>query len=571
MKHFLLTLFVFVYSPLFSFAADEFKLWVYLPANLLVDANVENSIKLIHRASQAGYNGVLLTDSKFCRWDKLPERYAENVKRFRNECRKLNLELFAAVCPVGYSNDMLSRNPNLAEGLPVVNAPFFVQNGKLVPEPVDVLKNGSFEEHRGNSPTGWGFIDEPGKISFIDGEVKSNGRVSLRMQDIGLDEPRNGRAMQKLTVEPFHYYHVSVQIKTESFDSTAAMNIAVLGEDGMSLNWHFPKVEPTQDWKQIDITFNSLENSSVNIYFGTWGGRKGKVWWDDVRIEQGGFVNVLRRDGTPLKMTSGDGKTEYAEGIDVEPLVDKLTGNDPYEGCFTAWHKPPEIAVPKTSRLKEGQRVLISYYHTAVIYGEQVGMCMAEPETREMLRWQIEQVKKNLDPDGYFMSYDEMRQAGWDKSCLDTGKRPAEVLADNVEFCVKTIKEIAPGKEIAVWSDMFDPLHNASKDGYYYLVKGKAPWFGSWEKLPKDVIVGNWNSDPKIRKESYRHFAQRGHQQMLAGYYDAEPVKERIRQWMQDVSPDEKLRGVIYTTWTNNYGPLERFAEAVKKEFYRQR
>jgi len=91
--------------------------WVYVSTNLLVDKNVEWAVRLLDRAAKAGYTGVVLTDSKFMRWDNLPDRYARNVHRVRDEVRKRKLDLIACVMPIGYSNSLLSRDPNLAEGL----------------------------------------------------------------------------------------------------------------------------------------------------------------------------------------------------------------------------------------------------------------------------------------------------------------------------------------------------------------------------------------------------------------------------------------------------------------------
>ena len=562
---FCLTLFFFL--SFVHVQSAELRLWFYLRTNLLVDENVNRGIELLNRAANAGYNGVLLADSKFTRWGQMPARYERNVKRFREECRRLKIECFAAVCPVGYSNDILNLDPNLAEGLPVIDASFMVMNGMLVPEqPAEpILKNGGFEVFRNHQPTGWNFVDEPGQISFIDSDIKTEGTVSLRMQDIGRSAPRNGRAMQTLTVKPFHYYHVSIMVKTENFDSVASTKIAVLAPDGQTLNWHMPTLQSTEDWRRIHVTFNSLNNTSVNIYFGTWGARGGKIWWDDANIEPAGFVNILRREGTPLTVTSEDGNTVFTEGTDFDRIVDPKMGTIPYAGCYTAWHEHPVIRIPKGSRLAEGQKVLVSYYHMAIIYEEQVCGCFADPKFKEMLRWQIEQVHKNIDPDGYFMSHDEIRVCGWDKSCLDTGKTPAGILADNAAWCVQTIRDTDPGKPIAVWSDMFDPTHNAQKTGKFYLVNGEGPWYGSWEGLPKDVIVGNWNFNPSIRKESLKHFADRGHSQMLAGYYDAEPI-DAIRDWMRDAVAFPGILGVVYTTWTNNYDHIESFADSVKAE-----
>ena len=98
-----------------------------------MDKNVEDDLVLLDRAAKAGYNGVVLTDSKFLRWDQLPERYVQNVSRVRQACRDNKLACIACVCPIGYANDLLSRDPNLAEGLPVVDALFAAQGGRLIP------------------------------------------------------------------------------------------------------------------------------------------------------------------------------------------------------------------------------------------------------------------------------------------------------------------------------------------------------------------------------------------------------------------------------------------------------
>ncbi len=102
---------------------------------------------------------------------------------------------------------------------------------------------------------------------------------------------------------------------------------------------------------------------------------------------------------------------------------------------------------------------------------------------------------------------------------------------------------------------MFDPHHNAVKD--FYLVNGDLT--GSWEGLPKDTIIMNWNSGKPAL--SLKHFADGGHSQVLAGYYDAPP--ERIRTWL-DAGKDlpNGLSGAMYTTWQGNFADLEKFANA---------
>ena len=198
-------------------AAPPAKRWIYLATNLLVDKNVNDGLALLARAKKAGYNGVLLADSKFMRWDMLDERYARNVERFRKGVRDAKFELVACVAPIGYSNDLLSRDPNLAEGLPVENAPFRVtEDRKLVPigDGTD-LKNGGFEAPNGDSPPGWDWVDLPGKTCFIDRSQNSEGQSSLRMDPPGRTNPESGnaRANQKLKVKPFRNLHLAVDIK----------------------------------------------------------------------------------------------------------------------------------------------------------------------------------------------------------------------------------------------------------------------------------------------------------------------------------------------------------------------
>jgi len=537
---------------------------VYLPTNLLVDKNIDDGLAILRRASQAGYNGVVLADSKFMRWDQLPKRYATNVDRFRQAIRSLKLKCIACVCPIGYSNELLSRDPNLAEGLPARDVPFVARDGKLVGADDAVrIVNGGFEQSKRNVPAGWSFVDQPGKISFIDSEVKCEGRCSLRMEDIGLHDPAhgNGRVCQKIAVRPFHYYHVAVTVKTENFETPGQVHVSVIAPGGTMLNYCEPRIERTQPWKQVDITFNSLEFSEVVLYLGVWGGRRGKIWWDDVRIEPAGLVNVVRRDGAPLRATSADGQTAYVEGRDFQGAADPKLGTVPYRGEFSVWHEPPVMTLPADTRIRSGDKVLMSYYHTAIIYQGQVMCCMAEPKVYEILRWQIQQVHRHLAPDGYFFEHDEIRVQGWDESCRNTGKTPGELLSENVRKCVELVRAEDAGKPIYVWSDMFDPYHNARKSGRYYLVKGDGPWFGSWKGLDKDVVIVNWNSAPAHRGDSLRHFSGLGQRQILAGYYDG-PV-DAIRGWLKDSQQAPGVIGVMYTTWRHQYADLERFAAAL--------
>jgi hypothetical protein len=154
------------------------------------------------------------------------------------------------------------------------------------------------------------------------------------------------------------------------------------------------------------------------------------------------------------------------------------------------------------------------------------------------------------------MSHDEIRVLNWCDACRRRHLDAGAILADNVKTCVQILREINPGGRIYVWSDMFDPHHNAHKD--YYLVRGDLS--GSWKGLDQEVIILNWNFDK--RNESLKWFADRGQRQIIAGYYDA--GVDQVRAWLDSAKGVKGVLGVMYTTWQGNHEDLEQFGVIVK-------
>jgi hypothetical protein len=104
---------------------------------------------------------------------------------------------------------------------------------------------------------------------------------------------------------------------------------------------------------------------------------------------------------------------------------------------------------------------------------------------------------------------------------------------------------------------MFDPHHNAQKS--YYLVRGDLT--GSWEGLSKDVVIMNWNLE-KLN-ESLAFFSGRGHQQIIAGYYDTDVNK--LKAHLTTAKDVKAVVGVMYTTWQRKYEDLEAFARIAEQ------
>jgi hypothetical protein len=541
----------------FSIALQQPQLkyrWVYVQTNLQVEEQVNKLIDLMKRAKGDGYNGIVIADTKLQRLASVPDWYFKNAKKLADACKTEQMDLIPCVFPVGYADGMLGNDPNLVEGQPVRNAPFVVKNGiaELAPNPAETYKNGGMEQANGHQVANMVFQDAPGTGTYIDTQVKHSGNQSLRLS--GMSHGTNYRIVQEVPVTPHRQYHVSLWAKTEGLDR--AGNFAMRAFDGQmhNLTTQEVRLKPTQDWTRLDITFNSADATSAKLYIGIWDGSGGTLWLDDVQLEEVGLLNVIRRDSCPVKVRSEDGTT-YAEGVDYAPIVDARMGNVPWPGGFEVYHAPPGIKRLPGSRIKEGQKLLVDFDHALITAADnQVAICMSDPKTYQLEQDEANRIEALFHPRGFFMSHDEIRAGNWDTSCQAHGLDAGALLAENAQKSFNCVQKAHPNAEVYVWSDMFDPFHNAHKD--YYNFRGDLA--GSWKGLPKSTIVVDWYFSARAKDMPF--FADGGFKQILAGYYDHDPSE--IRTWLNDSKGIKGVAGVMYTTWVGNYGDLEKFATA---------
>lgn len=530
-----------VFSLSFTHVMAQAKeLWVYTQVNLLVPQEVNRLIGLMERASKVGYTHFLLADSKFSRLAELDPRYFAHVEQVQKRAKELKITLVPAICSVGYSNDILSLNPNLAEGLPVREALYRVQNG--------LAQNAS------ELDAGLPSLTDRAKWNFIDDSLKLEDRV-LHSKPPHSD---NVRLSKKLKLKPNRHYHVSVRIKTDGFDTP--VEIKALTGNGRSLNYTNLGTKPTQEWREHHITFNSLEHTEVSIYIGAWGPQKGELWIAEPKLEECGAVNLLRRDTTPVtvhQILENGERRRLQENIDFEKWSDPKLGMVPYAGEYEVWHAAPAIKLKKA--LANGTELRVSYFHTHIVYDGQVCAATNDQEFQNLLDDQISRMTQLFPDADFMMSHDEYRVMGWTESNiaqLPPGSTPADILTHNAKHCTEQIRAKSAQGRILVWSDMFDPYHNAVDN--YYLVNGSL----KGAEVPAEVMIVNWNFGKRV--ESVKHFAKRGHLQIIAGYYDAKP--DQIIRWL-DTVVEEKINtvdGVMYTTWNRNFSDLEEFAKIVK-------
>jgi hypothetical protein len=549
-------------------AGDWRRRWVYVSSNLYVDENIPKLESLLRRASAAGYNGILFSDSKTLTWWRLdaPDRWKTNAARLRALASELGMELVACVFPFGYAESFLAHDPNLAAGLPVKDAPLVRRGDSLVSEQTASIDNGSFEKYRGNRAAGFGVQDDPGRSSFIDTGVFKEGRASLRFENVGAaNEHGNGRVFQRVAVRPWQQYRIRAWMKTEHLTADMVQIVVLASRKALQyqslvvpadrgFKYFCEAADLTTDWVEQSVAFNSLGNTSVIIGAGVWGAGGGTIWWDDLRVDAVPALNVLRRGTLPLAVVGKNGAA-YEEGKDFARIVDPCLGRFRWPGTYDTRHEPPRIAVSPGSRIGEGERVELSCFNPPIIYGGQVSCTLDDPEVFELCEEQIRRTREALAPDGYMLVHDEIRCAGWEPSQRKDIRGSGELFAFNVRRCLEIARSEGEGKPLYIWSDMYDPYHNARAN--YYLVKGSVS--KSWEGLDTSVTVVKWGDQERAAR-SLAFFFRRAHRLMIAAFYDGDVEKDHAL-WMKAAGAAPRIDGVVYTTWKDDYSKLEEFAK----------
>lgn len=562
-------------------AADIKELWVYMAPNFNSDTETQQTIKVLQQAKPAGVTHLMIKDPKFGYLSMMGPHYFENVERVKAAAKETGIKLIPAVYPFGYAGGYLMHDANLSAGLPVKDAPFIVTGTKATADPsaVPVIANSSFDDVKDGVIDGWQIsVASPG--SMLDKDVKHTGSASLKFSatpplpttattapadGARRSRPRPARPSQKLTVEPFKYYRLTFWGKSDGLKA-GSEGVVEVASSRRRHNYTNIAIPPTSDWTQYHVTFNTLEATEITLSIGV-NPSAGTFWLDDVKLEPAGLANLLRTAMKPFVVKSADGNLVYEEGKDFKPVADPLLGNMPGDEIilkkpYDVWHAGPAIELTQNSRIKDGQRLLVSYFHPHFIYNDQVSIAMDEPKVYELMDDQVKRVTKLFDAPGYMMNYDEIRIAGWEIHPDGSKPSPGQILAENLRRGIEIFKKYAPEATLYTWSDMFTPFHNAKPLGEsrtYYLVNGE--WTNSWATLPNTVVIAQWAARDK---QAMMWFADRGNKQILCGYYDSPDLKGNISRWMTLSDGVPGVTGMMYTTWSNNYDLMPEFFKLVK-------
>jgi hypothetical protein len=509
------------------------KRWLFVWRDMNDPKEVDRMIARFPRARADGYNGVVFSYN-------IPAEKAAELKR---AAQKNGLDLIVVV--MGGAHDR-----NYMEGVLSKDALFVAHGGTAALQPDNPTRvvNGDFEDVNGNHFNGWAFQDDEGVTTFADHDVAHGGKTSLRMESVGKNRYRHCRIAQPLKLQPHRQYRISFWVKSENL-APADPEVKVLTADPQSsVSFQTFHTERTQDWTHYDLVFNSLDHRDAMLYLGSWGGKDGKMWWDDLSVEEIGLVNMLRRPGCPVTVR-GENGTVYEEGRDYEKIV------DPQLHPWRAYHEPPVIKLAANTRIPEGARLRVSYYHSLIVYEERVTSCLSEPKIFADWQEEVKRANELLHPAAFFMSHDELRVMNQCALCQSKQMTPGQLLAWNVHKAAEIIRAIRPDAEIWVWSDMFDPMHNAVD--HYYAVNGSLK--GSWEGLDKGIGIVNWHGG--LMGKNCQFFADRGLQQILSGYYDGDEDGAGIAKWLGNTKDVPGIVGAMYTTWEDKYDAMDVWAQ----------
>jgi hypothetical protein len=490
------------------------KRWVYVSNTLATDRDTTEVSRIIDTAAAHGLNGMVLAGSLDSIDLQKPD-YFRRLKQIKELCDRRGIEIIPTGFNVGYGGALLEHDRNLAEGLPV-NGALFVANGdkaRFQPEIAPMR------------------FESPGPVA---------------------------RFEQAISVTPYRCYRVKVRLRGQDVAPNATLEIRADTPDGRrNYCWFERPFKSEAGWTEYTTAFNSSSANRLILRVWIEDGLPGKLSIGDLRIEEVGLLNVVRRAGTPIEVRGEKNGVVYQEGRDFARITDPGMN-------FRFDRESPSITLLPGTRIADGERLRVDYYHGTLIYRDQVGACISEPKVFEIWSRQFPLIQKYLAPKTYLLALDEVRMGGTCETCRRRHMSMAAMLGDYATRLHDMVRASSPQAEIFVWSDMFDPNHNAHGD--YYLVDGD--YSGSWKYLPKDMQMACWYFEK--RNESLAHFSALGFHTLGAAYYDADDLTNP-RGWIESLDRTPGAVGIMYTTWMNKYRLLPAFGDLVSGKTATQR
>ena len=545
--------------------------FVYVDCHFGNQKRMEDVRKLARTAAANGYTGLVIQGDIQYAW-RFNEAQREELGKLKRVCDEVGIEIIPAVWSIGYGG-LSYADPNLAEGIPCRDIPYAASadGRRAVYESAsaDVPRlDGGFEDVKdlGNGRfkvSGLNFTEKQGSISFLDREVRHSGRASLRFECAATDpKRRHARAKATLKVKPYSRYVIGMWWKTEGLNPAWALQSTFYsvskpgeaGKDVRQLSFANPRIGSTGDWTYMASDLSTLDYDRIDFWFGSWGAKEGRFWVDDVSLRIAGLESVIRREGCPFEVKGAANGIVYEEGRDYAPV--------PPMGA--AQRKMPRengsivLSLPAGSRIRPGEKLLVSGYRQHLMKGCQINACMSVPRLYELVDKSAACLAEILRPKKWFLPLDEIRAGGSCTLCADPRHSMADIFVNCVTRLHGTIRNYVPEAKIYMWGDLLDPKMN----GKSVPMMCKGSFEGSIDRIPKDIVIMHWGG---ATKETLRYFREHGFEtaRSLAGN-DGELTEKKTAALLENfavVRADPNCHTVMYTTWSEDYRNLVRFAE----------
>jgi len=406
--------------------------WVYFYENIDNDSTVTIFEDVARRAAAKLYNGIILGGGSTAFRVSTGENARDNIVEIYRIARAHGLDLIPSAFQLGSAYDIAYYSSDLihyVEGALVRGTTFRVtetSDGGLVavhvPE-IDYLYKFDQTYMYGDtelfSTEGYDAITsvsgtKMGTMSFPDHSVGRTDSSSLRIENLHLNNPAALHVYLKTT--PRRSYKFSVWVKTEGLNSS---DLRMYVEEGSGpYMWRTfvhndVSIPKTGDWQKVEFGFNSMDMDRVIIVVGIYGATTGKIWFDDMEIEEVGLLNVLRRPGTPVTVRDKDDATLYVEGTDYGYISDPYITMSSYRYLYN--HDEPTIEILDGGRIAQkfeqtgDVELSVDFYHG--LKADSYYPCLSEPRVYAAYAEQYEILCAALPHDKLLIGIDEIRVA----------------------------------------------------------------------------------------------------------------------------------------------------------------
>lgn len=539
------------------------------------DQEIKDLKEIMHRARNAGYNGIMVQGGQFPAIMKMTPTSPifANFPQIRAEADKLGIHLIPS-----YYHQLTAGQHSFqsAEAFPVRGTKFEIVGGTgLVQPAVPVaFTNGDFE----NGTTGWRVS---GSMATVDKGTAHSGTSSIKISN----NAGYTKISQSMTVKPFRAYELSVSVKTSEYEQHKWIGMTAWGRH-WALHIRHPGqltkgLAKTMGWRRCKIDFNSLDYDRLTLSIALGKASGGTVWFDNVQIREVGLYEVIRRETTPVVVKSQSGKI-YQEGKDYTIEGKLIESVKDY--CAES-----KLRIPAGSSIRDGEVVTVDWYQLANVENlRQPAGSGCHEKHWDYMRSDLKLITNLFGNDirAWHVPIGEWREAGWDPNCPSYfGQNVTSAGPYMAAWTLKTselVKQTNSKAEIYIKNDMYDLHHNATASNRYYMANGSL--HGAWNGIPENGYVVNWRppkgplTKDNVAVKSYLFWAG------LDPQVKIKPQKQILRMnceggstgsvpvYMKLLAAAEAeglqgMVGCIYNTWNSKYpsfSGMERAAEICK-------